>query len=317
MSDGFTTASTVVVATSGGRHREGQGNVNVGVVGNARYQELRGLLDRLGAVSAQQDLAFYVEPDLAECWPDGVQHAELTASSNLDVLLTFGGDGTLLRGARFLGEREAPILGVNLGRVGFLTTATAETLERAVGEFVHGDYVLERRNVLGCTIFSEDGTKEEGEVALNDVVVHKARVARVIHVRVRLDDEDIGQYSADGIIVATPTGSTAYSLSAGGPIVLPSVDALVITAICPHTLAVRPLVVPGNAKVSIEPVPPHVNEVFVSYDGQVGTTLKPGGCVVVTRLDRALQLVRTGGAGFFQRVRQKLQWGDLSDRERE
>jgi NAD+ kinase len=261
-------------------------------------------------------LTFHVEDQLAHCWPESVRHRDLEDGAGLDVLLTFGGDGTLLRGARFLGEKETPILGVNLGRVGFLTTATEDTLEQAIDDFAHGRYVLESRHTLGCTIIGGQGEEQAGEVALNDVVVHKAGVARVIHVRVRLDEEDVGQYSADGIIVATPTGSTAYSLSAGGPIVLPSVDALVITAICPHTLAVRPLVVSGGARVSIEPVPPHVDEVFVSYDGQVVTTLDPGDRVVVTRTNRALRLVRIGDTGFFRRVRHKLQWGDLSDRER-
>lgn len=288
----------------------------IGIIGNARYAELPGLLGRLGAAQSRLGIDFLVEDELAKCWPDGVEHSPLTERSELDVLLTFGGDGTLLRGARFLGERDVPILGVNLGRVGFLATATAETLEFAVDEFAAGRYVIENRHMLGCSIVGKEGRETPGEVALNDVVVHKAGVARVIHVRVRLDDEDIGQYSADGIIVATPTGSTAYSLSAGGPIVMPSVDALVITAICPHTLAVRPLVVPGGARVTIEPVPPHVDEVFVSYDGQIGTTLEQGGSIVVTRLGRALRLVRVGDAGFFQRVREKLQWGDLSDRER-
>lgn len=151
---------------------------------------------------------------------------------------------------------------------------------------------------------------------MNDVVVHKAGVARVIVVKVFVDNEEVSQYSADGIIVATPTGSTAYSLSAGGPVVVPGVDALVITAICPHTLAVRPIVVPGSAEIAIEVAPPWRDEVLVSYDGQLGSTLAFGERVMVRRAAEAVRLIRIGKEGFFARMRRKLQWGDLSDRER-
>jgi NAD+ kinase len=138
----------------------------------------------------------------------------------------------------------------------------------------------------------------------------------VIHVRVRIDTEEVGQYSADGIIVATQTGSTAYSLSAGGPVVVPGVDAIVITAICPHTLAVRPIVAPSRATVVIEVVPPWTDQVLVSYDGQVGTTLQAHDRVRVQQAPTAVRLIRLGKEGFFARLRRKLHWGDLSDRQR-
>src|SRR5581483_2746876 len=136
----------------------------------------------------------------------------------------------------------------------------------------------------------------------------KGGVARVIRLRVSVDGEEVGQYSADSIVVATPTGSTAYSLSAGGPIV--------VTAICPHTLAVRPLVVSSQAQVAVEPIPPWTEDVLVSFDGQVGTTMQPGDRLLVRRAERPVLLVRLGPEGFFARMRKKLQWGDLSDRER-
>src|SRR3989454_6561083 len=146
--------------------------------------------------------------------------------------------------------------------------------------------------------------------------VHKGGVARVIRLRVSLDGEEVGQYSADGIVVATPTGSTAYSLSAGGPIVVPGVDAIVVAAICPHTLAVRPLVVPSHAEGAVEPIPPWTEDLLVSFDCQVGTTMQPGDRLVVKRANRPVVLFRLGPDGFFARMREKLQWGDLSDRER-
>jgi NAD+ kinase len=211
---------------------------------------------------------------------------------------------------------STPILGVNLGRVGFLTTANAQTLDWALDAVVRRAYVTESRLALLPSIVGRAGTSRPEPVVLNDVVVHKGGVARVVHMRLAVDGEEVGQYSADGIIVATPTGSTAYSLSAGGPIVLPTVDAIVITAICPHTLAVRPLVVPSTTVVSVEPIPPWTEEVLVSLDGQLSTTIHPGERLLVKRAERPVLLIRLGPDGFFTRMRNKLQWGDLSDRQR-
>jgi NAD+ kinase len=230
-------------------------------------------------------------------------------------VLSLGGDGTLLRTARNLNGARTPILGVNLGRVGFLTTASAQSLEPALEALVRGSYVTEARLALLPAIVDAAGKSKAEPLVLNDAVVHKGGVARVVALRLAVDGEDVGQYAADGMIVATPTGSTAYSLSAGGPIVLPTVDAIVVTAICPHTVAVRPFVVPGTAVVSVEPVPPWTEQVLVSFDGQVGTTIHPGERLSVRRAEHPVLLVRLGPDGFFTRMRKKLQWGDLSDRE--
>src|SRR2546425_1009065 len=211
---------------------------------------------------------------------------------------------------------HTPILGVNLGRVGFLTTATSQTLDWALDALVRRAYVTESRLALAPFIEDKQGRSRAEPIVLNDAVVHKGGVARVIRLRVSVDGDEVGQYSADGIVVATPTGSTAYALSAGGPIVVPSVDAIVVAAICPHTLAVRPLVVPSNAAIAVEPIPPGTEEVLVSFDGQVGTTMSTGERLVVKRAAHPVLLVRLGPEGLFARMRKKLQWGDLSDRER-
>jgi NAD+ kinase len=290
--------------------------MKLGVIGNPLYPEISGVLSRLAALAPEQELALLTEPELAECWPSKIPHLDLSNPNPPDLLLTFGGDGTLLRGARALGGRNVPILGVNLGRVGFLTTATPDTLQEAIPAFIRGDFELEKRHTLAAEIISGSGHESEENIALNDVVVHKAGVARVIHALVHVDQDAVGQYSTDGLIVATPTGSTAYSLSAGGPILVPGVDALVLTAICPHTLAVRPIVVPGTAEVRINLVPPYTDEVWVSYDGQVSTNLEPAATIVVRRGPWEVSLVRLGKEGFFKGVREKLQWGDLTDREK-
>jgi NAD+ kinase len=286
--------------------------MNLGVVGNPRYKDLRGLLARVLAIAPGLGLDISSESRLADLWPTPVPDLD---GQRLDLLLTLGGDGTLLKGARLAASQEVPILGVNIGRVGFLATATPEGLEEALTAVAKGDYDLEPRRTLECIIEGADGASRSNTVALNDVVVHKSGVARVIHLRVAIGEEEVGQYSADGIIVATQTGSTAYSLSAGGPVVIPGVDATVITAICPHTLAVRPIVAPSTDDVVIEVVPPWTDQVLVSYDGQVGTTLRSHDRVRVRQAPTVVRLIRLGKEGFFARLRRKLHWGDLSGRQ--
>lgn len=286
--------------------------MKVGVVGNPRYPDLKKVLERLSIESPYRDIALYSEPRLEPFW-----NREMPAFDDvaLDALITFGGDGTLLRGARLLAGRETPILGVNLGRVGFLTTATRDTLDPALDALVAGRYITERRQALAASILDPHGQPRTKQMAVNDATIHKGGVARVIRVNVFLNGENVGPYSADGIILATPTGSTAYSLSAGGPIVVPGVEAMVVTPICAHTLAVRPLVVPASYTIVVEPIVGWADDLLVSFDGQTGTTLAPGECVEVRRAEGRVCLIRLGDDGFFTRMRKKLGWGDLSDRE--
>ncbi len=261
--------------------------MNVGVVGNPNYPDLGAFLATLQHKASSLGMTLYTEERIKALWPagDGGTPPLLSqaASTQIDCLITLGGDGTLLRGARLLNGANTPILGLNLGRVGFLTTAGPETLDWALDSVVRRAYTTEQR---------------------------------VVRLKVSVDGDEVAQYSADGIIVSTPTGSTAYSMSAGGPIVVPTVDAIVVTAICPHTLAVRPLVLPATAVVTIQPIPPWSDEVLVSFDGQVGTPIQAGERLEVRRADRPIVLIRLGVESFFKRLRKKLHWGDLSDRTR-
>jgi NAD+ kinase len=286
--------------------------MKVGVVGNPRYPDLRAVLEHVAGQAPQRGMVLYSEERLAPFWEREMPSFE---GVDLDALVTFGGDGTLLRGARLLAGRETPILGVNLGRVGFLTTATRETLEPALDCLVAGRYVTERRQALESAIKDGRGETRAVQMAVNDIAVHKGGVARVVRVNVYINGENVGPYSADGIVIATPTGSTAYSLSAGGPIVVPGVEAILVTPIAAHTLAVRPLVVPASYRIVIEPMAGWSDDLLVSFDGQTGTTLAPGEKVDVRRADHRVCLIRLSGDGFFSRMRQKLHWGDLSDRE--
>jgi NAD+ kinase len=286
--------------------------MKVGVVGNPRYADLKGVLEYVALAAPSRGITLYSEPRLDSFWNRDVPSFDTVG---LDALITFGGDGTLLRGARLLAGQETPILGVNLGRVGFLTTATRESLDTALEALVGGKYQIERRQVLRAAIRDAEGEVRSTQMSVNDIAIHKGGVARVIRVNVFIQGENVGPYSADGIIVATPTGSTAYSLSAGGPIVVPGVEAIIVTPIAAHTLAVRPLVVPATYRIVIEPIAGWSDDLLVSFDGQTGTTLAPGESVDVCRADHRVCLIRLGDEGFFGRMRQKLHWGDLSGRE--
>jgi NAD+ kinase len=286
--------------------------MRVGVVGNPRYGDLAAVLAELAREAPARGLELSTEPRLHSFWPTPVPDFE---PARLDALLTFGGDGTLLRGARLLGGAEVPILGVNLGRVGFLTTTTRDRLPSALDALVAGEYVTESLGALRGSIVSADGASRSMHHALNDVALHRGGVARVVRVNVSIDGQEVGPYSCDGLIIATPTGSTAYSLSAGGPIVAPGVAGMVVTPICAHTLAVRPLVVSSAATIVVAPMPEWAEDVLVSFDGQTGIELAPGDRIEVCAASYRVRLVRLGREGWFTRMRQKLHWGDLSGRE--
>jgi len=286
--------------------------MKVGVVGNPRYADLKAVLGELAGLAPPRGITLLTEPSLVPLWD---QVLPLLDQDTPDAVVSFGGDGTLLRGARLLRGREVPILGINLGRVGFLTNATRDELASVLDALVAGRYALERRLSLHANILSDEGALRSEQLALNDVAVHKSGVARVVRIRLNVDGEDLGPYSSDGVVVASPTGSTAYSLSAGGPIVAPGVEAMSVTPVCAHTLAVRPVVVPPDSTICVEPMSPWADDLLVSYDGQLGATLAAGDRVFVRRAKTRVLLIRLGAEGYFTRMRQKLNWGDLSERE--
>ena len=284
--------------------------MRVGLVGNRRYKPLVDLLSKLASTAPRIGADLVYEPQLAELL-EGVEGTPLH-DAELDVILSLGGDGTLLRAARIGCQRGIPVLGVNLGRLGFLAAAGPEQAEDALKRLVRGQFIVERRLALTARI-GDDGPRA---LAVNDVVIHKGGVARVIRIALAVDGETVGTYSADGIIIATPTGSTAYSLSAGGPIVVPSVDCFIVTAISPHTMAVRPLVVPSSATVAIrvlDPVP-DPDELLVSIDGQATAHLGARQDVTIVRAHEPVLLAQISDENFFGRLSRKLAWGDLGGR---
>ncbi|HEX5520996.1 MAG TPA: NAD(+)/NADH kinase [Longimicrobiaceae bacterium] len=282
----------------------------IGVVAHPTFAELEATLGRLAALSAAAGIELYIEGELCPLAPEA-QRLTPERTAALDLLVTLGGDGTLLRGARLVAAHGVPVLGINLGHLGFLTSILPDDLDAAFAELLAGQTRIDRRMTLEASVVAADGTLRDSYLALNDAVLHKGGFARVIRLSVRAHGEEVGTWRADGVILATPTGSTAYSLSAGGPIVSPALDCIIATPICPHTLAVRPLVLPPGETVEVEVLSPS-EELVLTIDGQDGEALARGDRLVVRRGEIPLLLVRFTGQTFFSTLRRKLRWGDAA-----
>ncbi len=281
----------------------------VGVIGHKGYDELPEMLRMLHRSAPGLGVELRFEHDLYELAQVGERLDDL---SKIDALVTLGGDGTLLRGARLLAGKSVPILGVNLGRLGFLTTCGSEDAEAGLRLLATGDYVAEARMTLAARAEDSSGSTRQEWLALNDFVLHKGGFARVVRLSVAINGESIGVYAADGVIISTPTGSTAYSLSAGGPVVVPTVESIILTPVSAHMLAVRPLVIPADAEVTVATLE-NPEELIVTVDGQVGTDLARGEKLVVRRAPNPVLIVRFPGTSFFERMRVKLGWGGVPE----
>jgi len=243
------------------------------------------------------------EAGLAKFVEDGEKNG-----GRVDLLVVLGGDGTLLAAARALQGREVPLLGVNLGQLGFLTEVALEELYAALEFIRKGETSLEVRSTLQVEVSRNSEIIGEYQV-LNDAVLNKGALARISDLNVRVDGLDLGEYKGDGLIIATPTGSTAYSLSAGGPIVCPEIPAIVISPICPHTLNHRPIIVPDASTIEVCLVSKN-GDVYLTLDGQEGIELSEQDLVTVRKSSHKILLIRSLERDFFQVLRAKLMWGD-------
>ena len=237
---------------------------------------------------------------------DGMERARVPEGADLVIVL--GGDGTLLSAARVMGPTEVPLFPVNLGGLGFLTAITIENIFPELERAFRGEHRIGRRKMLHADLV-RNGKPIAGYEALNDVVITKSAIARMIDVDVHVDQMFVCRYKADGLIVATPTGSTAYSLSAGGPIIFPSVGAICLTPICPHMLTNRPVIVPDTSEIRIDPQAGD-ESAFLTIDGQIGEPLEPGDRIVCRSSGYSLLLIRPPKMLFFDVLRQKLTWGE-------
>jgi NAD+ kinase len=222
-------------------------------------------------------------------------------------VVVLGGDGTLLSVARNV-QPEVPVLGVNLGNLGFLTEIRRNELYPALMSVLKGHYDLEERSLLDVVLRSSNGQGQAYRV-LNDAVINKSALARIVELTLEVDRRRVASYRSDGLIISTPTGSTAYNLSANGPIVSPTLPVIVVTPICPHALSQRPIVVPDSSMVEVTLVTEE-EDVYLTLDGQEGTAMKAGDTVSVKRSTAVVRLVRVADRTFYDNLRDKLHWGE-------
>jgi NAD+ kinase len=285
--------------------------IRLGVVGHLGYEGLPDVLATLRRLAPALELSLSFEETLREI---AGKDARPIVPGQVDAVLTLGGDGTLLRAARILGEHPVPVLGINLGRLGFLTCCAGNELESALRRFAAREYIVEPRMTLDARVLDTRGVERARWRALNDVVLHKGGFARVVTMRVQANGENVARYSADGVVLATPTGSTAYNLSAGGPVVFPTLETILLTPVSAHTLALRPLVLPPTSEVTVQ-ADDGPDELLVTVDGQVGATFAAGETLVVQRSAYPVLVVRFSNGSFFATMREKLHWGGLQDRD--
>ena len=229
-------------------------------------------------------------------------------AADADLVIVLGGDGTLLSAARAIDGREIPLFPVNLGGLGFLTAITVDELYPELERALRGEHRVGKRKLLHCELIRSERVVGQYE-ALNDVVITKSAIARIVDLDAHVDHMFVCRYKADGLIVATPTGSTAYSLSAGGPIIFPSVAAICMTPICPHMLTNRPVIVPDTSVIRII-CQAEDDSAFLTIDGQIGEPLKKGDQIACRSSQHTLMLVRPPRMLFFDVLRQKLKWGE-------
>lgn len=227
---------------------------------------------------------------------------------NCDLGIAIGGDGTMLRAAHLLADEDVPLLGINRGRLGFLADIPAHTVEEQLAQILDGNFVEDERFQLHCQVDREGKTIAESD-AFNDVVIQKWNIAKLIELTTYVDKKLVNSQRSDGMIIASPTGSTAYALSGGGPILYPSLDALVLVPICPHTMSYRPIVIHGNSTVEVVVGTPEIDHARLTCDGEIKSELAAGDRVVIHKKDKKIRLIHPANHDHFSILRAKLQWG--------
>lgn len=281
----------------------------VAIISKPQKEELRHLLPELVLWLKAHGYEPLLDPVTANYVMDErVSPRTELASLNPELVIVLGGDGTLLAAARVFARTGVPILSVNLGALGFLTEVRLADLYTHLEAFGQECCAVEPRTMLHSELW-RDGKLHCEHEALNDVVMAKGTIARMGHFSIEIDDQLAASFRADGVIVATPTGSTAYSLAAGGPILIPAVDALIVTPICPHQLTLRPMLVPGQSRilVRVEGIP---DQTYLTVDGQEAIPLRIGDELRCRRSDYSVKLIRLGSNGFFDVLRSKLKWSE-------
>jgi len=283
----------------------------IGVITKQSDPRLADTLQTLLDFLASRSLKVLVDESAASLLK--AEAAELVSRERLardaDLAIVVGGDGTLLNAGRSLADADVPVLGINLGRLGFLVDVSPEEMTARIDEILNGDYREARRFLLDAEVIR--GNKVIGRaVALNDVVLHVRDVVRMIEFDTYIDDHFVNTQRADGLVVSTPTGSTAYALSGGGPILHPALDAIVLVPVCPHTLSHRPIVVKGDSRIEIRVCAHNKDPAQVSFDGQANIDLEPEDRIVIAKKPGPLRLLHPKGHDYFHILRAKLRWGE-------
>jgi NAD+ kinase len=279
----------------------------VGVIGNLEKASCAEAVSRAARLVAAAGRKLYSDPATGRLPKlKAVVSADVaTLAREVDLLLVFGGDGTLLHAAREIAGSRTPILGINIGSLGFLTAVPSADLARALKQVWNSEFSFESRVLLQAAGTAKERTFDE--IALNDVVISRGIASRLIELDVCVDGDPLTRYRCDGLIVSSPTGSTAYSLAAGGAVVFPTAEVLALTPICPHTLSNRSLILPLNATIEVEVISPKPATIL-SADGQVVTELAAGDRLRIRRGRRTVRLIRLAGSSFCETLRRKLHW---------
>jgi NAD+ kinase len=282
----------------------------VGIVAKPDAPRAQGVILQLLPWLADRGRAVVFEKETADLVPVvvGASASKAELPGQVDLLIVLGGDGTLLSMARAVGDLGVPLLGVNLGGLGFLTATTLEEMFPALEAYLGGRMAIEERMLLAARVI-RNGQPLCEYAALNDVVITKAAMSRIIDLSVSVEGRYATAYRADGLIISTPTGSTAYSLSAGGPILFPTMDAVVLTPICSHTLTNRPIVLPASVRLEVTLLT-EAPDVVLSVDGQPGPPVTAGDMVHIRRAGARIRLIRDPRKSYFEVLRTKLKWGE-------
>lgn len=287
----------------------GQTFHTIGILSRPRREQLSVVVPPLLKWLEARGVTVAFDEETAAAWPGNAKgQSRSSVADSSQLLLVLGGDGTMLAAATLAAPRSIPILPINMGSLGFLTSFTLGELYPALEETLAGRYSVSQRVMLQGEL-EREGVVIEKHCVLNDVVIHKGALARMVQLELHINSDFVCRYRADGLIVSSPTGSTAYSLSAGGPIVHPAVESIIITPICPHTLSDRPLVIQDSSSIEVR-LNGHPESVYLTLDGQRGIPMEPTDVLRVRRAAHCLKLIHPPKKPYFEILRNKLKWGE-------
>ncbi len=280
----------------------------IGIIAKVQHPMAGKVLRELDGWLKERGIEIYINRETAGIIGEKSPYKRAEIPSLTELIIVLGGDGTLLSVARLIEDKNVPILGVNLGGLGFLTEIPTDELYSVLEMVIAENFATESRIMLDAIIYRE-GKIAAHYCAFNDVVINRGALARIVDLEIKINGLYVTTYRSDGLIISTPTGSTAYSLAAGGPIVYPTMNAIIISPICPHTLTNRPIVIPDDVKIEINLVTPN-EDVLATLDGQVGYSLNYRDTIEIKKAKNTIKLIQSPGKNYYEVLRKKLKWGE-------